>query len=227
MKAVIDTSTLISLSESCLFNLFGHLKEKNKIEFLISESVYNEAVQKPLEINRFKLSAVRIKEGVSKGIIQVVKNSSEMDEIIAYIEQFSENIFMSREKTVKVMHRGEIDALALVKHAGAKTLIIDEKTTRMIIEDPFELKRIIEKRQGINILLNKKRYDEFKKYLLDFSIIRSSELIALAFEQGLLARELGEDKEALEAALYSVKFQGCALSEYEIEHFLKHSVIQK
>lgn len=220
-SAVVDASTLISLSESCLFNLFNHLKVKNGLEFLISKSVFNESVTKPLKINRFKLSALRVKQGVDIGAIQVVERDVELGKIVSEIERLSEEVLVSEQRPIKVIHRGEIDALALAKYSNARTLVIDEKVTRLLLEDVMILRKLIERRQHVKVSLNKQKYGELKSFLGELNVIRSSELIALAYEQGLLEKELGGKKSALEAALYSVKFKGCSLSEFEIREFLK------
>ena len=66
-KVIIDSSTLIALSGSCLFNILHRLKEKNSLDFLISEKVRKESVDTPLSINRFELNALRIREAINKG----------------------------------------------------------------------------------------------------------------------------------------------------------------
>jgi hypothetical protein len=62
MKILFDSSSLISISETCLSKCLGELQKKMNADFLISPSVYNEIVAKPLGIKRFSLSAVRLSE---------------------------------------------------------------------------------------------------------------------------------------------------------------------
>ena len=61
---------------------------------------------------------------------------------------------------------------------------------------------------------------KLKEMFSDLEIARSVDLVALAFERKLLGKELPQSKQALEAALYAVKYAGCAVSGNEIEHFL-------
>ncbi|MFA4907514.1 MAG: hypothetical protein WC602_04545, partial [archaeon] len=51
-------------------------------------------------------------------------------------------------------------------------------------------------------------------------IFRSTEFIALAHELNLFGPDLGNEKRDLEAALYALKFKGCAVSENEISDFV-------
>ena len=52
-------------------------------------------------------------------------------------------------------------------------------------------------------------------------VFRSVERVAVAFEEKLFGKELGDTRKDLEAALYAAKFAGCAVSENEIKEFLR------
>ncbi|MEX2701861.1 MAG: hypothetical protein Q6368_002170, partial [Candidatus Baldrarchaeota archaeon] len=69
---VVDSSSLISLSSSCLFDLIGELS-KLGIRFVVSKTVAEESVYNPLRIKRFELNALRIDRGISKGWLHVAK----------------------------------------------------------------------------------------------------------------------------------------------------------
>jgi hypothetical protein len=88
---------------------------------------------------------------------------------------------------------------------------VDERTTRVMIESPEALKKIMEKKLHTEIKVN---LSEIKK-LKSFKFIRSSELIYIAYKHGLL--DYKKDKSVLDAMLYSVKFHGTAISSKEIE----------
>ncbi len=91
----------------------------------------------------------------------------------------------------------------------------------MLLEDPMRLKQRLEKGMEKKIAFDGKKIDEFKKMLSGIEIVRSSELIALCFEKGFFADELGQTRQALEAALFAMKYSGCAVSEREIFDYLK------
>jgi hypothetical protein len=56
-KIVFDTSTILSFSGSCLINLLGNLAKQAKLEVIIPQGVMEEAVNRPMSIKRFELSA--------------------------------------------------------------------------------------------------------------------------------------------------------------------------
>ena len=79
-KIVFDTSTILSFSGSCLINLLGNLAKQDYLEVIIPQGVMEEAVNKPMSIKRFELSALRVLKGVKDGWINVVDRTSELEE---------------------------------------------------------------------------------------------------------------------------------------------------
>jgi predicted nucleic acid-binding protein len=225
MKIVFDASSLISISQTCLAKCLANLGEKINAEFIASPAVYREIVSTPLGIKRFELNAVRLKMLVEKKHIQVIELDSKAKEFLAKISFLANNSFFVRGKPVKIMHSGELEALALMKQLEAETLAIDERTTRMLIENPSALHASMEARQQANAEENKENISEFQKLFAECNILRSSELVALAFETNAIEGELEKNKQALEAALYAVKFSGCSVSIEEIQDYLKNAKI--
>ena len=115
---------------------------------------------------------------------------------------------------------GEAETLALMKQLNARMLVIDERNTRMLVEDIKGLQTYLESKIG-RIIPDEKKIRQLQDLLAGIKICRSTELIALAFEQGFLDEELEKSRESLEAALYAVKFSGCAVSDREIQEFLR------
>ena len=220
MFVVFDASSLISVGQSCLINTLKELKEKTGHDFVVPESVFFEVVERPLRIKRFQLNAVRSKKAVREGWLEVKKLDSRHRQLSKEIEVQANNIISVRGKPVKLIQRGEAEALALTKQLNAPFLVIDERTTRTIIENPQQLKSLIERRQHKQARLNQSNANYLKKMFSDLSIVRSVEMIALAFEKGLATAELPKTKQGLEAALYALKYAGCAVSGEEITAFL-------
>ena len=221
VRVILDSSSLIALSSSCLFNAMHKLKEKNNLDFVISEKVKNESVDRPLSINRFELNALRIREAIRRNTISVIKSSKDLDLMMKQIQDAASKIYVSEQSgPLILMHAGELEALALVKYLNAKLLAIDERITRFFVENPEELKNLLTTRRNEDIKYNAESYNLFAELLPKMTIIRSSELIALAYEQGFLETELGKGNETLKAALFALKNSGCALSGYEIKSFV-------
>ena len=80
----------------------------------------------------------------------------------------------------------------------------------MLVEKPENLKELLEKKMHTNVKLKESNFKEFN----GFKIIRSTELIYIAYKKGLINLR---GKEVLDALLYALKFKGCAISSEEIE----------
>ena len=67
----------------------------------------------------------------------------------------------------------------------------------------------------------KERHDKFKEVIGNPTVIRSVDLLAFAYEKNLL-KGIITNKEYLKSALYSLKFNGCAVSFEEIDEYLNN-----
>jgi len=219
MHLVFDSSSLISVGQSCLTKVLQSLQHELGAGFVIPESVLGEAVKRPLHIKRFELNAVRLKKAVDEGWISVAKVRDHG--LVEEIMHAANNCFFVRDRPVTLLQRGEIEALALVLELGDAALVVDERTTRMLIEVPSKLRGLMESRHRSRISVDRGNVKRFREMFKGMSIVRSVELIALAFERGLFKGELQQNKQALHAALYAAKYSGCAVSGREIDAFLR------
>jgi predicted nucleic acid-binding protein len=223
MKAVIDTGTMISLSGTCLMNVFKSFVKYNHIELLISSTVAQESVWKPINNKRFALNAARIKYAMNEQTIKTIPVTSEITNLQQKILTLSNNVFSTQDGPLKIIQAGEAEALALAKIHGAKALFIDERTTRSLIENPARLKQVLERRQDSQIKVNEQTLNSIRQMFPNLLMFRSVDIIALAYEQDLFDHELAHGKLELEAALWAAKFAGCAVSEKEINEYLNQS----
>ena len=219
MKIVFDASSLISASQTCLMKILSGLQQEMEAEFIIPESVYQEAVQRPIQIKRFELNAIRIKKAIDDGHFKVEK--LEDWKLFDEISEMTNNSFLANQKPIRLMQKGEIEALALIKELGADALSVDERTARMLIETPRELQKIIQARKRTKIKIDKKNTGLLETMFSGLTIVRSVELIALAHDLGILEKELPKGRQGLEAALFAAKYSGCAVSSREINIFLQ------
>lgn len=220
-KIVADSSSIISLSDSCLLYLMREINRREGIEFVIPKSVEFESVTRPLEIHRFELNAMRIKKGIDEGWISVSELNEKSVNFVKEMKIKTNSLFFSGNRALEIMHAGELEALALAKEINAVALLVDERTTRMLLEEPFRLKELIQRRQGVKVEAGKDAIAGLESFMPRLPVIRSTELIAFAFEKNLFNTELLADFPSLQAALYAVKFKGCAVSGEEIEKYLK------
>lgn len=217
---VVDSSSLITISDNCMIKIIKHLAEMEKIKFIVPESVYDESVLKPLRIRQYELNAVRIKDAVEEGYIKVAKTSQVIQKTMQAIEGISEKICTANGKPLKLIQLGETEALALAKEINARVVLVDERTTRMLIEEPQNMRGFLERRHHKQINIDPDFAKKFMDMFKEIKIIRSVELIALAYESGAFSQEVHKSKDALEASLWAAKFAGCAVSEEEIKDYL-------
>ena len=129
---------------------------------------------------------------------------------------------------MQIAHFAEISGVAAAVLNNAEAFVVDERNTRLLIEDPIRLKEILGRRLHANISVNKKYLDEFKQITKSIKLIRSVELVSVAYELGLLDKYLVDIPNAkrtlLEAVLWGVKLNGCSVSEREIKEIVKIEV---
>jgi hypothetical protein len=222
-KAIIfDAGALISLSMNGLLDELQRLKGVFKGDFLITEQVKYEVIDKPINIKCFELEALKVQQLLEDGTLKMAASlgidnsliSSKTEEIM----KIANGIFMNARNNVNIMQLGEGSCLALSKilfEKGVENVIaIDERTTRMLVEKPENLKDLLERKLHTNIVLLKKDFSYFK----NFKIIRSAELIYVAWKKDLIDVKKGN---VLDALLYALKFKGCSISDEEISEIKK------
>jgi len=220
-EIVVDSSSIITLSNSCLIRIMKHLTDSKNINFIIPESVYLESVKNPVKIKKYELNAVRVRDAVEEGYLKVRKTTPGVRKSMAEMDKIATDFCKSKGRPIKLIDLGEAEALALLKETGSKTMMIDERTTRMLIENPENITRFLERKHHTQINLNQNAVRKLREFVGEINFIRSVELIAFAYETGDFAKELHSSKQALEAALYGAKFSGCAVSFDEIKNYLR------
>jgi len=218
---VCDSSALISLTDSCFMHALYFLKKKYSGSFIIPPSVEYECVTHPMSMKMHALHALRIKRAIKDGTIDVVQltDSKEVQEI----KWLGNNFFYASGTPLRLIQEGEIEMLALARQAGVQNMLVDERTVRMLVEDPETLRIHLEDEFHRPITVNEENLSSFSRLTKGFRFFRSSELLLLAYEKGYFA-DYGElEKDAIEAALYKLKYSGCAVGFSEIGEYVgKH-----
>ncbi len=217
-KLIFDSSSIISLSEKCFSRVFEEYSKR--IELVIPESVEAETVTRPLGIERFELNAVRIQMAVRKNWLRVMPLDPIHEGIARKIMSSANSLLWIGNRPLVLLQEAETHAIALAMQLGSNAVAVDERNTRLVIEDTERLGEFLEKRFGKHVEIDREKQDALKGILGGVKVVRSVELFALAFKQGMLSGELEETKQALEAGLLSLKFSGCAVSRGEIARYL-------
>jgi len=219
MKALIfDSGPLINLALNGYLEILEELKKDFDGKFLITEAVKFEVVDKPIKIFRFELEALRIMDLIERGILEMpsslkISEKQLKQDSIMFMNQ-ANHIIHHKGQWLNIVSEAEMSCLALsseLTEMGIENLIaIDERTTRLLSENPKALSEIISNKMHMRVEASPKNFNIFSK----FRFIRSPELIYAAYKKGIIKIK---DKRALEASLYATKFKGSAISMEEIE----------
>jgi hypothetical protein len=140
--------------------------------------------------------------------------SAELSKRADKIMSESNNALSSEGRPIHLIERGEAECLALSELLNEKNIenavVIDERTARMLCEDPEKLRRLMEEKLRVKIAINKEKLRNLEK----IKVIRSTELMFMAYKKGIIDIA---DKRVLEAILFALKFGGCSISEKEIK----------
>ena len=212
---IFDAGPLINFAINGLLPLFRKIKNEFNGDFLITKEVKKEVIDYPETTKRFELEALQLKELFEENVIKHADiTEAQVDELRFKREEImnvANNTFFANGKPIHLLDKGECAAMALSKILKEPSvLVIDERTARMLCENPESLRKILQNKLHTPIKVNRKNYDFFK----GFKIIRSTELAYLAYKKGLFDIN---DPKALEATLYGLKYHGCSISEEEIE----------
>lgn len=222
MKSLVfDTGPIISLITNNLMDVLAELKKKFKGEFIISEQVKWELIDRSLQTKKYKLEGMMISKYINENMLKPYSNF-EVREKTNEILDLANSSFLIRGRPLILLHRPEVESVALAQYLKADACVVDERTMRLIVEDPLSLQKIFEKKLHTKVEVNYKKL-KLLKSKLDVNIIRSSELMVVAYELGLMNQYLdgplikGNAKgELLEGLLWGLKLRGCSISEGEI-----------
>lgn len=215
MKSLIfDSGPLINFAMNGSLHILEKLKKEFDGNFLITKEVKQEIIDTPLNIKRFELEALQLKSLYDRGIIKLADiTPQQIDELRKKRDEImntANTTFKTKKRYIHLLDKGESAVLALSNIIKPNLIVIDERTTRILCENPENLKKLLEKKLHTPITANKKNYSYFK----DYKVIRSTELAYIAYKKGLFDIK---DSKILEAALYALKYRGCSISEAEIE----------
>ncbi|MDD2655818.1 MAG: hypothetical protein PHQ80_04085 [Candidatus ainarchaeum sp.] len=218
---VCDSSAIISLTDACLAHVFYFLKEKTGAKFLVPKSVVQECVEKPLHIPNkdYRFSALKIKDMINDGILETV--DADVSRRMAELEKVGNTIFFARGRPLRLIHAGEVEMMALAEELEIPNVLMDERTTRLLIEAPLNLKEHLAKELHVNIMVNNGSLQKMQELTDGMGVIRSTEALIVAYGMGFLKHFDEIEKDVAEAALYRLKSAGCAISFKEIDEYMK------
>lgn len=226
MKTIVfDTGPIITLTMNNLLWLLEPLKKMSKANFYITDLVKKELVDNPLtKTKRFKFEALQVLHYIEKGILEVIsadETKAQTDKLLS----MANSCFRAFGHNMNLVHGAEMSAIALYLQKNADAFVVDEKTTRLLIENPRKLHHILRHNLHAKVEINSSSMGDFQKLAKSVRMIRSVELVTIAYEKGLLDKYLphmaDSRKELLESVLWGVKLNGSAVTKKEIEQIIR------
>lgn len=223
-----DTGPIITLVMSRLVWILPELKKKFGGKFYITPAVKRELVTRPMDIKRFEFEALQALKLIKDGVLEVYEDVPLKE--VERLHTIANSSFKIDGKNMEIIQSGEIESVVCALKAGAEAMVMDERTMRLFIENNTEMKALLERRFQKPITVEKDNMNSFSKELGSIKIIRSIELVGVAYKMKLLDSYLPEQKNGreilLEAVLWAAKFNGAAVTEHEVEE-MKDYLLKK
>lgn len=211
---VFDSSSIISLTTNNLLWTLKPLKKLFNGKFQIPKAVRHELIDTPLHSKKFKLEAMRANQIIKEGTLEVAEHL-EVDKLTNDIN----SIFTAKGKTIRIVSEGEVEAMVLAKEKNAGAYVVDERTMRLLIEFPERMHKVLQSKLHTKVTINRNLMKQLKTYTKGIKVIRSSELMMVAFEKGILKDMMADNNknEFVDALLWGLRLRGCGISTNEIE----------
>jgi len=225
MSIVFDTGPIISLTLNNILWVLESLKEKFDGEFYITPAIYNELIEKPLSTKKYKFEALQILPLITRGILNLVERDDIQRKAQSLLD-IANDTYQARGNSIKIVHMGEMEAIACALVMNSDTLVIDERTTRVLVESPEKLRKHLERKLHTNVQVNSDNLERLRNEFGHLKVIRSFELATIAYEMGLLNMFIqkseekivpGLKKAVLEGVLWGVKLNGCSVRREDID----------
>lgn len=220
MKSLVfDAGPIISLTMNNLLWILPKLKERFNGDFIVALSVKKEIVDRPLLGKEFKFEALQALQLFEENVLRVI-DSGEVARLGTRLLETANRIYLAKGHAISVVHRGEMESVALATSLNSSALVVDERTTRKLLEDPSGLASILERKLHTPVRTDAGCLEEFRKLTKSLVPIRSLELAVMAYEFGFLDKLLppieNPKETLLDAVLWGLKLDGCAVSQDEI-----------
>jgi len=225
MKSIVfDAGPVISLTTNNLLWVLERLKREFDGEFYIPPAVKYELIERPLSSKKFKFEALQVMSNVKKDTLKII-DTPQIKLLAEELLQLANHTFKIKGNWLTIVHYAEMEVLATAIIMNTSATVIDERTTKLLIEAPQELVKVFEGMFGSRVYIDQKNFDKVKNWVKNIKVIRSVELLMVAFEKGILNDYIIDGKEPkktlVDSLLWGVKLHGCAISRREIEELVR------
>lgn len=211
---ICDSSALISLADTCNIGALAFLTQLG-IRFYITPGVKDEIINRPLTIRKYAFSAARLQKNVNDNTLRFVTSTTLHQQTQKILETANHMIRVDK-KPLELLQLGEAECIAAFASVSADALLIDEKTTRMLIENPYKFRETIAAEYKQDAALDTQKRGEFEEAAKGITCMRSAELLAYAYRKGFFDEYKENRDTAFKASVYSLREAGCSLTSTEI-----------
>lgn len=230
-KAIVfDTGPIISLATNNLLWILSELKARYGGRFYITRRVKEELVDKPITTKKFRFEAIQIIDLISKGVLEIY-DSKDLHTKTEEVLNITNSTYQAQGTNINIVHGGEAEVLSAALELNADAIVIDETTTRYLVEKIDKVLKRFEDKFHMRVKVDKKNIDTMKDMFKDLKVIRSFELCIAAYELGLFDKFVKDDsivkienykRALLSGVLWALKLNGCSVKEQDIEYVLNH-----
>lgn len=228
MKSLVfDTGSIISLTLNNVVWLIEPLKERFKGNFYVTPEAKKELIERPLTMRRFEFEALQTMTYFKNNTLEVIFNK-DIESLSYRLLELANHSYRSDGKYLTIVHKADMEGLAAAISIKAEAYVVDERTTRWLIEKPHTLKNMLSSRLSSKIEIDKKNLEEFRALAGNVKFLRSIELVYISYKLKMLDQFKPDtpngDKLLLDGLLWGMKLKGCAISKdeiKEIEHMEK------
>ncbi|MBI2573607.1 hypothetical protein HYV86_07115 [Candidatus Woesearchaeota archaeon] len=219
-----DTGPIISLITSRMSFILPEIKKQYNGRFYITPAVKLELIDRPLTMNRYKFEALQVLKLLRDGVLELYEDVPKPT--VRKLITLANTSFYAEGKSLDVLQEGEIESVACALKINADAVIVDERALRWFIEDSKGLQGLFSSRFKKPITTNEANIQEFSTSLKDISIFRSIELVCVAYKLGSFKDYKPDlrnpNSVLLDALLWTIKSNGCAVSEEELEDMKRY-----
>ena len=203
---------------SRLIWILPEIKKNAKMQFFITPAVKYELIDRPLTIKRFQFEALEVSKLLREGVLEIYNKVPKAK--VKKLQKIANSSFKIKGKTMDIIQEGEMECVLSSLQEANSAVVIDERTLRLFIENNPAMGKLLEHRFRRKVTANKEKMEIFSKFFKNLTIMRSIELVSIAYKMKLLDPYLIKGRAAREtlvnSVLWATKYNGCAVTETEI-----------